>query len=173
MVKKHFQPGSPLYGACNKNTIKLAYSCTRNMRTILQAHNMKVLGSTQPPHDAQCNCRIKDQCPVQGACQKPVVYKASIEIDGVKKTYIGSTNNFKQRHRGHKSSFKNEKQKNATALSALVWEKGLNPSPTISWEILRVVPPYKPGQQNCELCLAEKTEIARHSSDPNSLNKRS
>ena len=173
LVKKHFQPGSVLYGACNKNTIKLAYSCTKNMRTILQAHNRKVLGNTQVPNDTPCNCRNKDQCPVQGSCQKPVVYMATMEVDGIKKTYIGSTNNFKQRYSGHKSSFKHEKHRNATALSALVWDKSLNPCPTIKWDILRVVPPYKPGQLNCELCLAEKTEIARHSSDPNCLNKRS
>ena len=173
LVRKHFQPGSALYGACNKNTIKLAYSCTKNMRTIIQAHNRKVLSSKKTTNEPPCNCRIKHQCPVQGACQKPVVYKATITTNGETKTYIGSTNNFKQRHSGHKNSFKQEKNKNATALSSYVWEKGLNPCPTIKWEILRVVPPYRPGQPNCELCLAEKTEIARQASDPSSLNKRS
>ena len=70
-----------------------------------------------------------------------MVYRATIEVDGTKKTYIGSTNNFKQRHSGHKSSFKHEKHRNATALSMLVWDKGLNPGPNINWDILRVVPP--------------------------------
>ena len=173
LVKKHFPPGSVLYGACNRNTIKLSYSCTKNVRSILQAHNRKVLNNTLDPDDAPCNCRKKDQCPLQGACQKPVVYKATIEVEDIKKTYIGSTYNFKHRYSGHKTSFKHEKHRNATALSTFVWDKGLNPSPIITWDILKVVPPYRPGQINCELCLAEKTEIARHSIDPNCLNKRS
>ena len=143
------------------------------MRAIIQAHNRKVLCNTNTPTETPCNCRKKDQCPVQGNCQKPVVYKATIKIDGKEKIYIGSTNNFKNRHSSHKNSFKSEKCKNATALSTLVWEKGLNPCPNIKWEILRVVPPYKTGNMNCELCLAEKTEIARHSSDPDCMNKRS
>ena len=173
LVKKHFAPGSPLYSVCNKNTIKLSYSCTKNMRAILQTHNKKVLCNTHTPTEAPCNCRVKTQCPVQGACQKPVVYKATIKVEGKEKTYIGSTNNFKARYSGHKNSFKSESNKNATALSTLVWSKGLNPCPNITWEIIRVVPPYRPGQLNCELCLAEKQEIARQSHDPDCLNKRS
>ena len=173
LVRKHFKPGSTLYSVCNKNTIKLSYSCTKNMRTILQAHNRKVLCCSNEPIEAPCNCRKKDQCPVQGSCQKPVVYKATIKVDGKDKVYIGSTNNFKTRYSGHKNSFKCESNKNATALSTLVWNKKLNPNPNIKWEILRVVPPYRPGQLNCELCLAEKQEIASHANDPDCLNKRS
>ena len=143
------------------------------MRAIIQTHIKKVLSNTHTPSEASCNCRVKTQCPVQGACQKPVVYKATIKVDGKEKTYIGSTNNFKARYSGHKNSFKSESNKNATALSTLVWSKGLNPCPSITWEIVRVVPPYMPGQLNCELCLAEKQEINRHSNDPDCLNTRS
>ena len=134
LVMKHFTPRSALYSMCNKNTIKLSYSCTKNMRTILQTHNKKVLCNTHAPTEAPCNCRVKDQCPVQGACQKPVVYKykATIKVDGKEKPYIGSTNNFKARYSGHKNSFKSESSKNATALSAFVWSKGLNPCPSIN-----------------------------------------
>ena len=38
------------------------------------------------------NCRVKTQCPVQGACQKPVVYKATIKFDGIEKYTIQNPN---------------------------------------------------------------------------------
>ena len=142
------------------------------MRAIIQAHNTKQLNTEKRPDSNACNCRVKNQCPVQGNCQKPVVYKATIEIDGTNKTYIGSTNNFKSRFSAHKHSFKSNTNKNATALSAFVWDRGLNPNPVIKWEILRVVQPYRPGQRNCQLCLAEKIEIGANLDDPNNLNKR-
>ena len=133
LVKKHFTPGSALYSVCNKNTIKLSYSCTKNMRTILQTHNKKVLCNTHAPTEAPCNCRVKDPCPVQGAFQKPVVYKATIKVDGKHKLYIGSTNNFKARYGGHRNCFKSKSNKNATAqLVPIVWRKKLNPFPSIN-----------------------------------------
>ena len=173
LVKKHFPPGSTLYPILNKNTIKLSYSCTKNMRSIIQGYNQKLLSGTQQPIEKACNCRKKEECPVNGNCQQPVVYMATVNIEGEeKKTYIGSTNNFKKRYSAHKGSFKNSNQKNATALSAYIWEKGQNPNPPITWEIVKIVEPYKPGHNSCELCLAEKVAISHQSNDPNNLNKR-
>ena len=172
LVKKHFPPGSNLYPILNKNTIKLSYSCTKNMRSIIQAHNQKLLSGTQQPPQKTCNCRKKDECPVQGNCLRPVVYKATIKVGEEEKTYIGSTNNFKNRFSAHKNSFKNNNNKNATALSTFIWERNLNPNPAIKWEIVRVVEPYKPGHNSCELCLAEKVAISSQSNNPNCLNKR-
>ena len=53
------------------------------------------------------------------------IYKATLTISSGRKTYIGSTNNFKNRYSAHKNSFKTEKYKNATALSAYIWENDL------------------------------------------------
>ena len=79
LVRKHFPPGSPLYVVCNKNTIKLSYSCTKNMKVIIQAHNRRILNKcnvSQPT--PPCNCRIKSSCPVQGKCQVSGIYRAII-----------------------------------------------------------------------------------------------
>ena len=173
LVKKHFAPGTTLYSILNKNTVKLSYSCTRNMQSIIKSHNQRLLSSGPDSNEKSCNCRVKDQCPVQGKCLKPVVYKATIVADGVEKSYVGSTNNFKSRFSAHKNSFKNSSYQNATALSTFVWKNKLNPNPQIKWEILRVVPPYEPGQTSCQLCLEEKVQISNLSQDSNNLNKRS
>ena len=52
-------------------------------------------------------------------------------------------------------------------------EKLLNPTPPITWEILKIVQPYAPGNDSCPLCLEEKAAIGRHTSNPKCLNKRS
>lgn len=174
LVRKHFTPGSPLYSVFNKNTLKLSYSCMKNMKSVIQSHNTRVLNQdSRPNNQANCNCRVKDQCPIQGNCQKSLVYKATVTTANGRKTYIGSTYNFKKRFSAHKNSFKAEKYKNATTLSAFVWENSLNPNPPIKWEIVKLVDPYKPGNKSCELCLAEKVAIGRNADDPDSLNKRS
>ena len=98
---------------------------------------------------------------------------ASLTTSSRNKTYIESTNNFKNRYSAHKNSFKVVKHNNATALSAYVWENDLGSNPPIRWEVVKFVGPYTPGSKSCELCLAEKVAIGRHSDDPNCLNKRS
>ena len=131
-----------LHTSVDRSIVFLLFSLLK--RTIVQTHNLKVLCNAHASSEIPCNCRIKDQCPVQGACQKPVVYKAPIKVDRKYKIYISSTNNFIARYSVHKNSFKSEINKNTTALSTLVWSKGLNPCPSINLEIIRVVPPYKP-----------------------------
>ena len=86
--------------------------------------------------------------------------------------YVGSTVHFKRRYYGHTASFRHEAKKNSTALSAHVWDKGLNPEPDIEWSILGHAPAYKTGNRNCDLCLTEKAQIARNFSKKEYLNKR-
>ena len=116
LVKKHFPPQSPLYKIFNKNTLKLSYSCTGNMKNVIQAHNRKIL---IPKNKKPCNCRSKDSCPLQGDCQDSVVYKATLKHNNQNFEYIGSSENFKKRYSNHKSSFKNFSNRNATALSLI------------------------------------------------------
>ena len=176
LIRKHFPPGSPLYAVCNKNTIKLSYSCTRNMKAIIQAHNRKLLSqyTAAPPAVPKCNCRVTSSCPVQGNCQASGVYKATVRASNNKTaTYIGCSNNFKKRYSAHKNSFRNEKYMNATALSSFLWENSLNHDPDIEWEIIRTAQPYRPGRGGyCQLCLQEKVHIIAHASNQDGLNKR-
>ena len=43
MLKKHFPKANPLSKIFNKNTIKISYSCTRNMKSIISSHNKQIL----------------------------------------------------------------------------------------------------------------------------------
>ena len=155
LVKKHFPPGSPLYPVCNRNTIKLSYSCTRNMKAIIQAHNRRLLNqnNTAQPANPTCNCRVKTSCPVQGKCQVSGIYKATVTANNKSAIYIGCSNNFKKRYSAHKNSFRNVNSMNATALSSYLWENGLNSAPNIEGEIIRTAQPYRPGRGHCQLCI--------------------
>ena len=144
------------------------------MKSIIQSHNRKLnTKPTQNLNQNPCNCRNKDLCLAQGKCQQPVVYKATLKANNNDMIYIGSTNNFKRRYYAHKASFKNPKQQNDTTFSTFVWEKGLNPEPPISWEILCIASPCGLGSNHCDLCLSEKMYICEHIDNRMCLNKRS
>lgn len=178
LVKTHFPQKHKLHKIINRNTVKIGYSCTKNVKALIQNHNHKVLNQTAAEDQAskaqRCNCRKKNECPLDANCQQEdVVYHATIENlqKNETKMYIGSTTNFKTRFSAHKSSLKNEKNKNATTLSNYIWEQKLSQE-NIKWKILKHAPSYTNGQKFCDLCMSEKLEIARTSSDTRYLNKR-
>ena len=95
----------------NRNTVKLSYSCTKNIHSLIQSHNSKILNSKPKATEKPCNCRKKDACPLDQNCtQENVIYHATVE--GEEKKYIGSTVQFKKRYYGHKDSFRNNANKN-------------------------------------------------------------
>ena len=70
LLRKHFSPLNRLHKICNKNVVKLSYSCTPNMADILSAHNKKLLKSHNgKPEFKPCNCRYKPSCPLNGNCE--------------------------------------------------------------------------------------------------------
>ena len=176
LVKKHFPAHHKLHPILNKNTLKLSYSCTANIKKIIQSHNRKVLSKNKKDDNRkECNCQTskREKCPLRGKCQqRNVIYKATTP-DPDPHFYIGVTEHFKPRWHTHKQSFKNEELKKATCLSTYVWEKGLGTEPDIKWEIFDRAPPYQPGQKVCQLCLTEKLHIIEQCKKKNCLNQRS
>ena len=64
-----------LYPAINPNTVKLSYSCTKSVKSIIQSQNKKVY--TMPPNTIEktYNCRVNKDCPLNNNClQKSVIY---------------------------------------------------------------------------------------------------
>ena len=176
LVKKHFPTHHKLHPILNKNTLKLAYSCTANIKKIIQSHNRKILSKAKGKKNGKdCNCQAskRESCPLRGKCnQKNVIYKATTpEPDS--HFYVGVTEDFKHRWQVHKQSFKNEELKKATTLSSFVWEKGLGLEPNIQWQIIDRAPTYQPGQKACQLCLTEKLHILEQAKKKNCLNQRS
>ena len=96
------------------------------------------------------------------------------------KIYIGSTERaFKDRYYNHRQDFKNVKRRHSTSLSDFIWTQKLKDNANeneneinIKWSILKKCAKYKPGSKKCDLCLSEKLEILRCSSDINVLNRR-
>ena len=162
LIDKHFPVNNKLHKILNRKTIKISYSCTPNMQTILQNHNRKVLSETKPKADPRCNCQVKASCPVPGECYEPsVVYHATLtHDDGRTAEYVGCTEpNFKKRYANHKKSFRHIDYKSETTLSTYVWDNALNPSPNIKWKFLKKCSIYETGNKSCDLCLSEKFYI--------------
>ena len=57
----------------NKNTVKLSYSCRRNINSKISSNNRRI---DPPPTNYDCNCRNKSDCPLDNKCLTPsIVYK--------------------------------------------------------------------------------------------------
>ena len=123
LVQTHVPKDCTLGKILNIHTIKLSYSCMPNMRALMLRHNDKLLGDSEPPAAAGCNCR-KQPCPMQCNCLiESIVYEAKIHYDDKTVYYYGSTSNaFKTRWRNHTSSFCLPQKQNDTALASHVWE---------------------------------------------------
>ena len=59
----------------NRNNVKVSYSCTENMKSIINSHNKKVTTQNTvktPP----CKCRFKEEFPLEGQCTvENIIYK--------------------------------------------------------------------------------------------------
>ena len=123
----------------------------------------------------QCNCRKKDQCPLDNKClSSSVIYNAQVTTNNTTKNYIGLTEGTsKQRFSQHKSTFMHRKHINSTKLSIYIWQLGDKKQDfNIKWSIISRARPYSNISKRCDLCLTEKLMIIKHSND-NLLNKRS
>ena len=152
-----------------------------NMKTMITKHNSRILNKYENrklQRTDNCNCRRKEQCPLQGNCLTDnIVYRADVTTTdtGETKQYIGMTaNSFKERYRNH---IKDSKYSNETELSKYVWElKSNNQSFDIKWAIVKRAAAYTSGAKRCNLCLEEKLCIMKarlKNHLKNLLNKRS
>ena len=176
LVNKHFTPNHVLHKIFNKNTLKISYSCMPNMKAILETHNRKIAGKYKTSEDAGCNCRRKDQCPLNGKClTKNVIYKATVSTPPDAQSnmvYFGSTKRkFKSRYTEHKSSF-TSKEESTSKLSRHV-RKIIKSRQDykIDWEIVKRSNQPAPTVKFCTLCNLERREIAQ-ANKANLLNSR-
>ena len=143
LLSKHFPPHHKFRKLFNKNNVKLSYSCTKNIASIISSHNKKALGSDVPGplNNGGCNCR-KFICPMNGNClENCVIYKAEVSCNNSSKSYIGSTEpDFKSRWRNHKTSFEKEKKKHPAAL-----KNSHGTDPIVKWSILKRSVAYRCG----------------------------
>ena len=145
------------------------------MKKIISSHNAKI---TRPkPEDPPCNCRVKEDCPLDGKCRMTnVVYQATVtteETPPKKETYIGlSSTQFKFRYSNHESTFENQSGRSKTTLSHHIWTlKDKDIEYDLRWKILGRAAPFNPISGVCELCTLEKYFILTQPLQA-SLNKR-
>ena len=121
LVDIHFPKSSALNKIFNRNTIKVSYSCMKNVKSVISSHNNKILSKAPsppppppsppppsptltptpplkptpaPPTNKTCNCRDKNTCPLNKKClTKGIVYHAKITAEDNEETrhYIGIT----------------------------------------------------------------------------------
>ena len=131
----HFPHHHRLHKICNKNIIKVSYSCMPNMAAIISKNNKIVLQNradpcrTTPPY----NCRSKANCPLEGKCRESsIMYKATLKSNGKARHYYAcSETEFKIRFNNFKQSLVHRHKRNATELSKAVWnaeDAGTNPT---------------------------------------------
>eukprot|EP00116_Pleurobrachia_bachei_P002966 sb/3463228/ len=182
LIDRHFPPSHPLHKILNRNSVKVSYSCMKNMDRIIKAHNKNLVSkhvradNPEPISPRTCNCTRGNLCPLDGNCLvEGVVYLAALRSEtGAEHHYVGMTGGtFKQRYYGHTSSFRHEGHCGDTKLSEKVWElKRQGTDWNIKWSVIRKGHPYRVGQSTCDLCTSEKLEILARSRDPRLLNSR-
>ena len=165
IINRCFPNEHPLHKFFNKDTLKLSYSCIANIKSIISSHNKAVLSnfyqSQTQTNDKECNCRKKDQCPLDGKClTQNVVYQATVTTQTSSDSYVGLATNFKERYRNHTTSFRH------------IWTLNDKNKPfTIRWRALKQWKPYNRISNKCNLCLFEKYVITCKK-NLGSLNKR-
>ena len=161
IVDECFPRGHALRAIFNRNTLKLSYSCMPSVKSVIDAHNKRLLQPTEvdAPSRKLCNCRKKDQCPLNNQClEKSVIYQAIVtSVEGTE-SYVGLTDTeFKTRYGNHKQSFKKAAYRNQTELSKYVWQlKDKQIEYNISWKILAKSRAYSSSTKRCKLCTLEK-----------------
>ena len=177
LLDKHFPRNHRLHKIFNRNNVKVSYSCTKSMKTLITNHNKNILGKKPSINKSHCNCRNKEACPLNGQCQiGEVVYESTLSSNQPnykEKKYFGiAEESFKGRLYTHSLSFRNDLYKNDTELSKELWQiKMKNYTPEITWRIIRKCLPYNYNSRKCDLCLNEKLEIALYKGE-NLLNKK-
>ena len=122
LIDKHFPPNHRLHKIFNRNNVKISYSCTKNVKSIINNHNMKILSNKTNENERKCNCRKKEDCPMNGLClEGNIVYQGTVtsnEVGYKPSHYLGiAEESFKSRYNNHKKSFNNDFYKNDTELS--------------------------------------------------------
>ena len=63
----------------------------KNMKNLFKQHNARVLKNREHTEKRSCNCRVKDNCPLDVKClQECTVYEANVPTNNECKEYFGT-----------------------------------------------------------------------------------
>lgn len=177
LLRTHFHRRHKFYKIFNKNTVKISYSCTRNISSIISGHNKGMLRKPTPNIVRECNCRNREQCPMDNKClAQNIVYEAAITShpDEVVKDYRGlCSTTFKVRYGVHKEGFANRVYSKGCELAKYVWKlKDSRKTFNLKWKTLKKVNGRMVGGE-CKLCTTETMLINEHPNKDKLLNQNS
>ena len=180
LIKSHFHERHAFNKIFNKHSVKLSYSCTKNVASIISGHNKWVVkteaAETEGDAVRKCNCRNTDQCPLEKECLSDnIVYQASVknEDDEEVKSYVGlCSTRFKDRLAVHRQHMNNRAHRTKCELANHVWQlKDDGKRFTISWKILKKVKGRLVGGA-CRLCTTEQLFIVEFPNKGELLNSK-
>ena len=176
LIDKHFPPHHKLQKLFNRNNVKISYSCLPNIKSIMNAHNRKILYPSPTIGKRTCNYINISQCPLEQRClSNNILYQANITPFGENsetKVYYGiCETTFKLRYANHKKSFNHRNRKSDSELSNEFWRiKDNKYSANITWDILGRHQAYNTSSKICSPCLNGKLKTALHRNN-NMVNK--
>ena len=91
LIDQHFSKLNKLHVIFDENTVKVSFSCTQNMSSMIKSHNKKVINK-DVKELKPCFCRVKSECPLNGQCQvTDIIYKCTVLSPGKpNKEYLGT-----------------------------------------------------------------------------------
>ena len=126
------------------------------MAKVISNQKSKIMKNTQPTQNTQghsCNCRQKEDLPLERQClKKGLIYQATVKTEGGEaNNYMGLTaNSFKKRYSSHLFNF-NHLESNGTTLSAYIWQlKDEGKQYEITWKILKHSKPFTQKMDNAQ-----------------------
>ena len=91
LINTHFHKQHVLHKVFNRNTVKISYSCMRNISAVISSHNKSMMRKDATP-ERECNCPNKDDCPLDNKClSSNIIYEAEVtsQPENVVKHYRG------------------------------------------------------------------------------------
>ena len=142
--------------------------------SIILSHNKRL--SRPRITDYGCNCRTRENCPLQTQCLTPnLTYRADVgnNVSKVTKIYFGlAETSFKSRFTNHNKDFNHGQFKKCIELSKYIWLlKEDQIVSRIRWSIFEKVS-GRTKINYCLLCLAENLHLIEHFNDNRLLNGR-
>ena len=141
------------------------------MSKIYKGHNSKTT-STTCSQLTLCNCRVKEECPMDGKCQTmDAVYDCCVISLEPRKKYFGlAEGKWNKRYYNHKESFNLKRYSHETTLLSYVWyvKETLDVTPN-----LKCATPYSNISKKCILCLYQKLVIITYPGQHEFIYKRS
>ena len=142
LLDKNFPKYHKFHNIFNGNSVKVSYSCTRNIKSTIINHNKTILGESEISNKKKCNCFYKNTCSLSGEFQaENINYEAGLNSNKLnydEKYYKSNCETtFKKRFVNHKKSFNNDQYKNEMELSKEVWNlKSSNDNSEIAKKIV-------------------------------------